>query len=118
MNSLEELKIYQYYVDLYFYTYNITCKYPKSEKAGLVSDIKNVTCQGLENIIAAQKEYNTTKRLEFLNAVDSKLKVLKVLVRISYRFKYINSKNYGAWSRKLATVANLLNGWIKQCQRQ
>ena len=117
MNSLEELKIYQYYVDLYFYTYNITCKYPKIEKYGLVSDIKNVTCKGLENLITAQKEYNISKRLEYLNNMDSNLKVIKVLIRISCKFKYINNKNYGAWSRKLTTVANLLNGWIKQCQR-
>ena len=118
MNSLEELKIYNNYVELYYYTYQITIKYPKSEKNGIVADIKNITCMGLENLIAAQKEFDMSKRIEYLNAVDSKLKVLKVLVRISYRFKYISSKNYGAWSRKISSITNLLSGWIRQCRKQ
>ena len=43
--------------------------------------------------------------------------MLKVLVRLSYKRKYINSRNYGAWSRYLANISNLMGGMIKQCQR-
>ena len=43
MTSLEEMKIYQNYVDLFYYTYKITEKYPKYKKEGLVVDIKEVT---------------------------------------------------------------------------
>jgi hypothetical protein len=55
MVSIEELKVYQKYADLYYYTYLITEKFPKYEKNGIVSDIKNCTCNGLINIINAQK---------------------------------------------------------------
>lgn len=118
MNSLEEMKIYQNYVDLFYYTYRITEKYPKYEKAGLVIDIKQVTKNGLENIINAQKEFNLTKRLNYLNKADAELKTLKVLIRTSYKFKYISSKNYAAWSHKLTNIGNNLYGWIKTCVRQ
>lgn len=118
MNSLEELKVYQVYVDLYYYTYRITEKYPKAEKVGLVNDIKRITCKGLEDVIEAQRTLDYGKRIAYLYDLDTQLKILKVLVRISYQFKYINGRNYGAWSKKLASVANLLNGWIKQCRKQ
>lgn len=118
MTSLEELKIYQNGVDLLFYTYKITIKYPKHEKNSLVKDLKQHTLEFLNCIIKAQKNYNINNRLEYLDKADSELKVIKILVRVSYKFKYINSKNYGAWSRKLSNVANPLNGWIKKCQSQ
>ena len=117
-NSLEELKIYQRCVDLMYYMYNITNKFPKHERLALTNDIKNHTTIILENIILAQREYDKRKRLEYLNKSDLHLKVIKVLVRISYKFKYISSKNYGAWSRKITDVSNLLYGWIKKCQKQ
>lgn len=93
-DKLEELKLYQFYVDLLFYIYQITEKYPKHEKLGLVSDIKNISFSGLECLIDAQKDFNPKNRLIYLNKLNPKLKSLKVLVRISYKFKYINGKNY------------------------
>lgn len=116
-NGLEALKIYQKCIDLMYYMYNITNKYPKHEKLALTSDIKNHTTIIMKNIILAQKEYDKKIRLEYLNIIDSELKLIKVLVRISYKFKYISSKNYGAWSRKITDVSNLLYGWIKKCQK-
>ena len=118
MNSLEELKIYQNCVDLLFYTYNITIKFPKVEKTSLVQDVKLHTTKVLEEVIIAQKEFNSVERLRHLNVADSELKLLKALVRVSYRFKYISSKNYGAWSKKISNVSNPLLGWIKRCQKQ
>lgn len=36
-----ELLIYKKYSDLYYYAYNLLEKYPKKERFGLASDIKN-----------------------------------------------------------------------------
>lgn len=118
MTSLEEMKIYQALVDLLYYTYNITLKYPKIEKDGIVMDIKFNSIKALEELIIAQKMYEVKQRLYHLDIVDSELKVIKVLIRISYKMKYITSKNYSAWSKKITSVNNLLNGWIKKCVKQ
>ena len=118
MNNLEGLMIYKQYIELIYYTENITIKYPKSEKLSLVSNIKNNTYDGMKKIILAQKEYNKNKRLCILNELDTDLKMLKVLVRISYKNKYISSKNYSAWSKKIFNICNLLGGWIKSCLKQ
>ena len=74
-----------------------------------------VTYEGMEQVIYAFKFYDKTKKLEALNTLDVKLKMLKVLVRVSYKAKYITIQNYRAWSTKLFYVGNLLGGWINSC---
>jgi len=118
MNDLEKLVIYKQYIELIYYTENITLKYPKHEKLSIVSAIKNNTYAGMKKIILAQKEYNHSKRLVILNELDTDLKMLKVLIRISYKNKYISSKNYASWSKKIFNISNLLGAWIKSCLKQ
>ena len=115
MNNIEEMQIYKKYTDLYYYTYLITEKYPKNEKNSLVADIKHSVYNGFCCLIYAHKNYNKTERLKYLNKLDTELKVLKMLVRISYKRKYISIKNYEAWSRKITYNNNLMGGWIKSC---
>lgn len=69
----------------------------------------------MRKIILANKEFNKNKRIIILNEIDVELKMLKVMIRVSYRKKYINSKNYSAWSKKIYNIGNLLGGWIKSC---
>lgn len=107
---LDELTIYQKYIDLIYYTNKLIIKYPKSERYNLVNEIKNTTYLGIKIIIEAQKIKN--KRNLLLNELDINLKYLLVLIRVSYRNKYINIKNYRAWSYKITIINNLMIGWI------
>ena len=50
---------------------------------------------------------------KFLNELDVYLKTLKVLIRVSYKNKYISSKNYSAWVKKITNINNLMLGWFK-----
>lgn len=118
MNDLDSLIIYKQYVEMIYYTENIVIKYPKCEKASLVATIKNTTYEGMNCVIRAHKEYSRTKRIEILNELDVHLKMLKVLIRVSYKRKFINAKNYGAWSKKITNIGNLLGGWMKSCAEQ
>lgn len=115
MNDIEGLMIYKQYLEMIYYTENITLKYPKSEKGAMVDEIKRITYNGMRMIILANKEFNKNRRIVILNEIDVELKMLKVMIRISYRKKYINSKNYSAWSKKIYNIGNLLGGWIKSC---
>ena len=81
----------------------------------MVDEIKRITYNGMRKIILANKEFNKNKRIIILNEIDVELKMLKVMIRVSYRKKYINSKNYSAWSKKIYNIGNLLGGWIKSC---
>lgn len=115
MNDIDGLMIYKQYIELIDYTLMILKKYPKSERYSLVNDIKNSTYDGIKSIIVANKEYNKSKRIIVLNDMDNHLKFLKVLIRVSYKQRYINNKNYSAWSKKITNISNLLYGWIKSC---
>lgn len=113
MNDVEGLMIYKQYMELIYYMENIVLKYPKCEKLSLVSNIKNNTYLGMKKIIMANKEFNKGKRINILNDLDTDMKILKVLIRLSYKKKYINGNNYRAWSKKISNIGNLLGGWIK-----
>ena len=117
MNDLEGLMIYKQYLELIYYMENITLKYPKYERDGLVFRIKNITYDGIKDIIYANKEFNKGKRVIILNNLDVNLKMLKVMIRVSYKKRYISIRNYNAWSKKIYNINNLMLGWIKSCQR-
>lgn len=116
--KVEELIIYKQYVELIYYTHNILLKFPKSERFSLVEDIKKTTYFGLELIIRSYKSYKKEDKVSNLTELDVKLKLLKIFIRIAYKNKYINAKNYSAWSRKIANICNLMGGWMKSCQKQ
>lgn len=116
MNDVEGLMIYKQYMELIYYMENIVLKYPKCEKLSLVSNIKNNTYLGMKKIIMANKEFNKGKRINILNDLDTDMKILKVLIRLSYKKKYINGNNYRVWSKKISNIGNLLGGWIKSCR--
>lgn len=116
--EVEDLIIYQQYMQLIYYTEMITEKYPKSTKLSIVSNIKNNTYDGMKCIIYAYKVYDKSSKLEYLNKLDIQLKMLKVLIRVSYKKKYISIKNYEAWSRKLNNIGALLGGWVNSCLKQ
>lgn len=118
MTELENLQIYQKYLDLIYYSNMILKKFPKSERYAIASDIKNCVYEGMEKIIYCYKAYDKSEKLIYLNQVDVKLKMLKVLIRVCYRSKYINGQNYEAWCRKILNISNLMGGWMKACRRQ
>ena len=116
MNGVEDLIIYKQYLELIYYMEKILMKYPKCERFALVTNIKNNTYAGMKYIILAYKAFKRDEKFNYLNKLDVNLKMLKVFIRISYKQKYINVKNYAAWSRKIANIGNLLGGWMKNVQ--
>lgn len=116
--ELENLKIYHQYIELINYTYMILEKYPKNAKTSVGKDILNYTFSGMKNIISTYKYYDKEKKINCLTNLDIDLKMLKVLIRVSYKKKYINIRNYEAWSKKLNNLGALLGGWINSCVKQ
>ena len=88
------LKIYQKYLELIYYSNDIVRKYPKSENFTLVSEIKQSLSTGLRNLMYAIKTYNKQDKLRYLNEFDTNLNLLKVHIRLSYKYKYISLQNY------------------------
>mgnify|MGYP000837331960 FL=1 len=66
----------------------------------------------------AIKSYHKNNKLSYLNELDINLSLLKVQVRLSYRYKYITMKNYQSWSQIITDICNMLGGWINSCQKR
>ena len=115
--EVEDLIIYKQFIELIYYTEMITEKFPKHEKLSLVTTIKNTTYDGCKNIIDAYKVYDKNEKLLYLGKLDSNLKFLKVLIRVSYKRKYISNRNYASWAKKITNIGNLLGGWFRSCQK-
>lgn len=112
------LIIYQKYLKLIDYTNNIVKKYPKSETFCLVKEIKSSLYYGFKLIMYAVKTYNINKKLNYLNELDINLDLLKVYIRLSYKYKYISIQNYNSWCNLLTDICNMLGGWINSCQKR
>ena len=116
--NVESIKIYQVYMELICYIEMITNKYPNYAKTGFVSIIKNDLYNGMRYILYAYKAFDKKVKLDYLNDLDIILKMLKVYARVSYKKKYINNKNYEAWSRKINNVCISLGTWINVCLKR
>lgn len=117
-NTKNNLKIYQKYLELIYYSNDIVRKYPKSENFTLVSEIKSTLYTGLKNLMYAIKSYNKQDKLKHLSDFDIDLSLLKVHIRLSYKYKYITLKNYQTWSSLITDICNMLGGWISSCQKR
>ena len=120
MNSIQNnnLKIYQKYLELIYYTNDLVRKYPKSETFTLVTEIKNSLYSGLRLLLYAIKTYQSKDKLKYLSEFDIQLDLFKVYIRLSYKYKYISMQNYTTISKSLTDICNMLGGWINSCQKK
>lgn len=116
-DTKNELEIIKKYQELILYVYNLLKKYPDDEKMNLANDTKKSLIDGLEKLVSAKKTYYKGDKLKYLMSAEAKLKTLKILVRIAVKNKFINKKNYTAWSYKIVEINDMLEKWIRSCQR-
>ena len=114
----EELLIIKKYQELILYVYNLIKKFPNTEVFLLTSDIKKNLLLGLENLIFVKRVRNNNLKLNYLIKVEAYLNIMKIYVRMAIKNKYINRRNYTAWSYKITEIDNMLNKWIGSCQRR
>ncbi len=118
MTNKTNLVIYPKFMELIYYSNDIVRKYPKSEQFALVKEIKSSLYSGLRFLMYAVKVYNKQDKLKYLRELDVQLTLLKVHIRLSYKYKYISMQNYQSWSNIVTEVCNLLGGWINSCLKK
>ena len=112
------LSIYQKYMELIYYTNDLVRKYPKSENFALVKEIKNSLYSGLRLLMYAIKTYSKQEKLKYLNELDIHLNLLKVHIRLSYKYRYISLQNYETWCKNITDICNMLGAWISSCLKK
>lgn len=117
-DNKNNLQIYQKYLELIYYTNDLIRKYPKSETFALVKEIKSTIYSGLRLLIYAIKVYNKQEKSKYLNEFDINLNLLKVHIRLSYKYKYISMQNYQTWCNHITNICNMLGAWISSCLKK
>ena len=112
------LAIYQKYLELIYNTNDLVRKYPKSENFALVKEIKSSLYSGLRLLMYAIKVFNKQEKIKYLNELDIHLNILKVHIRISYKYKYISLQNYQVWCTHITDICNMLGAWISSCLKK
>ena len=73
----------QYMLELLF-------KIPRTEKFNIGNEFKRSMYEMLENILILNKTQN---KIQYLNLIDTKLNIQRILLRILYKNKWIDIKN-------------------------
>lgn len=117
-NNQNNLVIYQKYIELIDYSNNLVRKYPKSENFALVQEIKSTLYDGLRALMYSIKSFKPQDKVNYLKEFDVNLSLVKVHIRLSYKYKYISLQNYTTWSNLITDICNMLGGWINSCLKK
>lgn len=101
-------KIYDFYRDFY----QICPHMPKQDRYTLGEKIQQVTLELFEDLISASHQEKQNK-LACLIKADTKLDLLKALLRLAEDIKAVPTKRYLVLSGKLQEIGKMLGGWIK-----
>lgn len=107
---MSNLVIKQKCYDMIQYGYVALKHFPKSEKFGLATDIKDNMYVVLKYIIIADKKYYKKTTIQEL---DVELAKLKTLVRLSKDLGFLPNKKYEVWSNYLVEIGKMVGGWLK-----
>jgi len=110
----EELLIVKKITDMMEYAYLALAQFPRSEKNGIVIDMKRCIDRLLERAIEANKKYFKKNTLQ---EMDVELAKLKKYIRLAYRLKFLPFKKYKNWTEMTKEIGRMLGGWIKSTKR-
>ncbi|MBR1566395.1 MAG: diversity-generating retroelement protein Avd [Oscillospiraceae bacterium] len=101
--------------DMIQYAYTALAQYPKSEKFGLVTDIKRTMDDILGLCIEVQKRHHKKTTLTNLDIAIAKL---KAYIRLSSDLKYLPPKKQGLWSEMVIEIGKMVGGMLKAENQQ
>lgn len=97
---------------------NENAKEPTQIERKILNEIKQTLYQGLRSLLYAIKLYDKREKLTHLNEFDVQLILLKIHIRLSFKYKYITAQNYEIWSKQITDICNMLGGWINSCTKR
>lgn len=85
---------------------------PKKDRYGLGLKTENLAMQMLEMLFEANAK-SGSQRVEMLNKIDLKLKVLQTVIRLCWEAKALDENKYIKLQELLQEIGKMLGGWIK-----
>ena len=109
--AVHKLEVYRRSEELLNKIYPALNNYPKFEKFSLVAEIKSAFYNLITNIALADAV--RSKRKTYLQEADAHLQVIKVLMKLSLRRRYISKGLYRDVDSELSQVGKMLSAYIK-----
>lgn len=101
-------KVYEFYKLLHSYIK----LFPKAEKYSLGQRIENFTLDTLELTLRAAFAPKAN-RLIHLEDLDTKVQVLKTLVRLAHEIRALDDNKYLALQEYLQEIGKMVGGWLR-----
>ena len=108
-NSYKELKVWQKSMDLVTEIYNLTEKFPSSEKYGLTSQMQRAVVAIPSNIAEGQKRSHRREFLQFLYISYGSGAELETQIEICKRLYRLKNLNYNRAESLLNETMKMLN---------
>lgn len=94
------------------YMIEVIMKLPRTEKFSIGTEYKNSMYKMLSYIIYIPK-INASKRLEYINLIDSELNVQRIFLRIMNKNKWIDEKKFKVSMDLIYEIGKILGGLTK-----
>ena len=118
IRKFTDLKVWQEAHVLTLLIYNITSKFPESEKYNLTSQLRRAAVSAESCIAEGFSRYHYKERLQFYFDSRGSIAEIQSQLFISYDLKFIYEKGYKKVNSQSETVAVILGGLIRETQKR
>ena len=110
-----DIPIFQKTYDFCKELYLVLPNFPKRQKYTLGQQLDSLTLEFLELLLLAGREQ--AEKLTVLERADSKLEVLKILLRLARDTQSLDGKKYIHLESYLQEIGKMLGGWLKHAKQ-
>lgn len=110
-NSVENLILYQKFVDFVDWYEPIVERYPANQKPALCATTKNTCYRIIRLIIITNRRRDM---IQGLYDIDTELQVLRYHIRHAYKRRYLSTKSYETAANRLVEIGKILGGLLNR----
>jgi four helix bundle protein len=110
---MEPFALSQKLEDLAVEVHEAMQQYPKSEKYGLAKETELCVIRAAAMVARANKLSGYREKRECIDKADNELAILKIMLRLGNRLKYISNGRYGIIAGLVVEAGKMIGGWIK-----
>ena len=117
MKAYRDFRIWQKSVDLVQYTYVITAAMPKSEKFGLISQIRRCSVSIPSNIAEGYGRRSKKEFARFLHISMGSLYEYQTQIEIAYKLNYTSETSFIALFEKSREIERMISALINKLKQ-
>ena len=112
-----DLDLWKESVEFVSLVYEITSKFPKEERFGLVNQIRRAAVSIPSNIAEGAGRSHKNEFIQFLNISSGSISELETQLIISYNLKFLDKEQLEILINKITKIRNQIFGLIKSLKK-